>query len=165
MTLDARFKVTKGIVKQSSTQTDTGTSATVKAVVGTKVYMQPREAAGKTFKFVTGGARGAGGNGAFTVALYCNGTAICTQTAAQNDAKDWYCEIICVNVNHKSQKSIGFIAQQGEESAANYQAGTVDTSAGATFEIKIGSGHGSDSLQAEVAYVEVWESSSITVTS
>lgn len=156
--LDARFKLSKSIISQSATQTDTGVTATIKSVVGTKVNLQPRQAGnGTTLKFVLGGARAAGGNGAFTVALYANGTAICTQTAAQNDAKDWYCEIICVCVNTAVQKSIGFIAQQGEEAAANFQAGTVDCSGGVTFEIKIGSGHGSDSLQAEVAYVEFWD--------
>ena len=156
--LDARFKLTKAIVSQSATQTDTGVTATVKSVVGTKVALHARQAGnGTSLKFVLGGARGAGGNGAFTVALYANGTAICTQTAAQNDAKDWYCEIVCVCVTSASQKCIGFIAQQGEESAANYAAGTVDCSGGVTFEIKIGSGHGSDSLQAEVAYVEMWD--------
>ena len=158
-TLDDRYKLTQAVVSQSATQTDTGTSATIKSVVGTRVALHARQAGnGTTLKFVLGGARAAGGNGVFTVALYANGTAICTQTSAQADAsKDWYCEIVCVCVNSVSQKCIGFISQQGEESAANYAAGTADLSGGAEFDIKIGSGNASDSLQAEVAYVEMWD--------
>jgi hypothetical protein len=157
-TLDARFKVVKGVLNQSATQTDTGTSATEKEVVGSRINLHPGEAGdGQTFKWTLGGAIGAGGNAAAVIKLYANGTAICTQTMAQSDAKDWFCTIICVTVNKAVQKSIGFICQQGEESAANYEAGAVDLSAGGALYLKIGSGHSSDSIQAEVCIVEKWD--------
>ena len=156
--LDARFKVTKAVVNQSATQTNTGTSATEKEVVGSRVYLHPREAGnGTTLRWSLGGAIAAGGNAAAVVKLYANGTAICTQTMAQADAKDWFCQITTVCTTSAVQKSIGFICQQGEESAANYEAGAVDCSGGVTFLLKIGSGHGSDSIQAEVCTVERWE--------
>lgn len=157
-TLDARFKLTKAVVNQSATQTDTGTSATEKEVVGSKVVLHPREAGnGVTLRWSLGGAIAAGGNAAAVVKLYANGTAICTQTMAQADAKDWYCSITCVCVTPKVQKSIGFICQQGEESAANYEAGAIDCTGGVTFLLKIGSGNASDSIQAEVCIVEKWD--------
>ena len=158
MTLDARYKVTKGVINQSATQTDTGVTATAKEVVGSGVNVNPREAGnGRTYKWTLGGAIGAGGNAAATIVLYFNGTAVSTQTMAQSDAKDWFCEIVCVCVNTASQKSIGFVCQQGEESAANYDAGTVDTSGGGSFYVKIASGNASDSIQCEVCVVEVWD--------
>jgi hypothetical protein len=157
-TLDARFKLTKAIVNQSATQTDTGVTATEKEVVGSRVTIHPREAGnGKTFRWIVGGAIAAGGNAAAVIKLYANGTAICTQTMAQSDAKDWYCEITCVCTTSAVQKSIGFIAQQGEESAANYEAGAVDLSSGGSLWLQLGSGNASDSIQAEVCIVETWD--------
>lgn len=157
--LDARFKLTSGIISQSATQTDTGTSATVKKVVGTTVFLHPKQAGnGTTLKFVLGGARAAGGNGNFTVALYANGTAICTLTSTANtQAKDWFAEIVCVFTSGAVQKSIGRLAQMDEDASAAYEAGAVDCSGGVTLDVRIGSGNASDSIQAEVAYVEMWD--------
>ena len=156
--LDARFKLTKAVVSQSATQTDTGVTATAKVVVGSTVNLHPREAGnGKTFKWTLGGAIGAGTNAVAVVKLLANGTAIATSTMAQSDAKDWFCEIICVCVTSAVQKCISFMAQQGEESAAAYDAGTVDLSGGGTLYLTIESGNASDSIQAEVCIVEMWD--------
>jgi len=157
-TLDARFKTTKAVLNQSATQTDTGTSATEKEVVGSRINVHPREAGdGRTYKWTLGGAIAAGGNAAAVVKLYANGTAIATSTMAQNDAKDWFCTIICVCVNTQVQKCISFMNQQGEECAAAYDAGTTDLSAGGSLYLQIGSGNASDSIQAEVCIVETWD--------
>lgn len=157
-TMDDRFKITKAVINQSATQTDTGTTATEKEVVGSRIYVHPREAGGgRTYKWTLGGAIGAGGNAAATIKLYANGTAIATATMAQADAKDWFCEIICVCVTSATQKCISFVTQQGEESAGAYDAGTTDLSGGGSLYLMIGSGNASDSIQAEVCFVERWE--------
>lgn len=157
--LDARFKRTKAIISQSATQTDTGTSATEKAVVGSKIYVNPREAGnGMTYRWLVGGARAAGGNGNFTVKLYAGATAIATLTSTANtQAKDWFAEIICVFTSVAAQKCISRLAQMDEDASAAYDAGSVDCSGGITLQLYIGSGNASDSIQAEVCVVEKWD--------
>lgn len=156
--LDSRFKLTKSIIKQSATQTDTGVSATAKEVVGSRIALNPREAGnGTTYRWVMGGAIGAGGNGAAVFKLYAGGTAIATLTMAQSDAADWFAEIICVFVNYTSQKCISRCNQQGEESAAAYDAGTADCSNGIQMFVTAESGNASDSIQVEVCFVEKWD--------
>jgi hypothetical protein len=155
--LDDRFKITKAIVSQSATTTDTGVSSTEKVVIGSRVYLQPGEAGnGKTFKWTLGGTKtGTAGNP--TVKLYANGTAIATATLAQKNAVDWFCGLTCACTTPTGQKCISFMSQQGEETAAAYDAGTADLSRGGTLYLQIGSGHGSDSIQAEVCIVEMWD--------
>ncbi len=153
--LDARYKVTPSIVQQTCTQT-TIASATATAVTGSKVTIQPREAGdGLTFRFRCSGTK-TGTNAAHVISLYINSTAVCALTADDATAVDWVAEFTLVFVNVAAQKVMGTISSDTTDCGADYAAGTVDCSAGATIQL-YGTSHASDSLTIELVTVERWD--------
>jgi hypothetical protein len=158
--LDARFKVTPGIVNQTATTT-TIASATATVITGTKVYINPREAGnGLTFRYKLSGTQ-TGTNAAHVITLYLGSTAVCALTADAATAVDWFAEFTIVFVSHKVQKVMGWHLQDTEDAEVNYAAGTVDCSGGITMAV-YGTSHASDSLACELVTVEKWQYSPMT---
>lgn len=161
-TLDARFKVTPSIANQSAKQT-TPTTAVLTEVVGSKVYVHPRQAGdGLTFRWRLAGTK-TGTTAAHTVALYINGTAVLTLTADDNTAVDWVADITVIFVNISAQKAMGTLLSDTADPDVDYAAGTVDCSSGATLSIKTNT-TSTDTVTHEMVTVEKWEFSPMAKT-
>lgn len=152
--LDARFKVVSGVVRQSATQTSIS-SATATHVKGTTVNLHPGEAGdGLTFRYTLAGTK-TGTNAAHTVALYIGSTAVCTSTADDTSAVDWQAEFVVMFVNKAAQKVTARMLSDTADPDVQYDAGTVNCSAGISMDLRATS-HASDTLTIEMVTVEKW---------
>lgn len=153
-TLDARFKVVKGIANQSCTTT-TIASATATLIKGSTVNLLPGEAgSGLAFRYKLAGTK-TGTNAAHTVALYLGSTAVCTSTADDTSAVDWVAEFTIIFTSSATQRVMATMLSDTADPDVQYDTGTTNCSAGIAMTLKATS-HASDSLTIDMITVEKW---------
>lgn len=150
--LDARFRrIVAGLVAYTTETTEEDNSA--KDVAGSSVNVRNKPGPPLTYRYTLAGTN-TGTNGSIQVLLVLGGTTVMTLTAEATTASDWLAEFIITFVNAKSQKIVGKLLQEAEDTAVDYADGTVDCSAGAVLKAQIKAGHSSDSITCEFVIVE-----------
>ena len=154
-----RFGVTPEIVSQSGTQTST--TSTDADVVGSKVNVDNKPAAGTCYRFTLAGTN-TGGNAAHTVDIHFGSTNLITLTADAVTAVDWMATIVVMILDSKNQRIMGHMQGNALDCENDYAAATADMSAGGTLKAVINSGHASDTVTCEMCVVEKWEMGLVT---
>jgi len=149
-----QFKNLPEIVCQSCTQTSTTNSE--KTVVGSKVNIDNKPAAGTAYRITLAGTN-SGGNAAHTAKLLIGSTAVMTLTADAVTAVDWMATFVVVFKDAKAQRVMGNMQGNALDCENDYAAGSVDCTAGAEMKVQINSGHESDTVTCEVCVVEKWQ--------
>ena len=153
--LTGRFDNLVRVVNQSCTQVSNAT-VTAAYVPGSKVVLEAGQVQnGLTLRWTCGGVL-AGGNAAFPLTLVVNGTTVFTLTSDAATAGDYTATVMMVCYGGALQKLIGNMINNAEETEADYAAGTADLRGGAIIELKVASGHTSDTVTVEVCTVEAW---------
>lgn len=154
--LDERFKDVPEIVAQGVTQYSEGEAAE-EFITGLNIEIPNKPPAGLGFRIKLAGTRATGTNGALTIKIYLNSTAVLSLAADSNANGDWIAEATIIFVNPKSQKCCGSMHLTSADSTHDYAAGSVDCSAGASLKASMTLASGSDACTCEMFTVERWK--------
>lgn len=149
--LQERFHRNVYGVAQTATQY-TATNETT-TIDNAKVEI-PNKPDSRTYRIFMAGSK-SGANGAQSVGIKIGATNVITIAADGNDAADWTADFMIMITSSATQKCAGNFVVESADPNADYAAGTVDLSSGATMVPFIISAHGSDTVTCEMCTVEM----------
>ena len=126
---------------------------TAKDVSGSSVNVPNKPGPPLTYRYKLAGTN-TGTNGSIQVLLVLGATTLMTLTAEATTASDWIAEFIVTFKDHKTQKIMGSLLQEAEDTAVDFADGTVDCTAGGVLKAQVKAGHADDSITCEMCIIE-----------